>query len=64
MTLYCEDVYYIEQDNEWCFFYDEKENNEDSIFVQNKVKKLIKLLNEGKLELLNMDIENELFDIL
>lgn len=64
LRKYCEDIFFFEDDNEWCFFYDENENDEESVYIQSKVKILIEKLNNGELKYLNMDIENEIYDIL
>jgi len=64
LRKYCENVYYFNDDKKWCFFYDENENDTESISIQNKVKKLIESLNSGDLKYLDMDIENDLYDML
>jgi len=64
MVIYCKNIYYFEKDKEWCFFYGDNEKDDESIFLQKKVKKLIELLNNGELKYLDMDIENEIYDIL
>jgi hypothetical protein len=60
-ALYCKTL--IKERDCWNYYHNDKNNDEDTILL-GKMDKLIDLLNINEDKYLNMDIENEIYDLL
>jgi hypothetical protein len=60
-AVYCEGL--VKQNGVWNFYSDGK-TNENSEFLLSKIEKFIDMLNIDDTIYMNMDIQNEIYDIL
>lgn len=50
--------------NEWHFWWELIEGNENYNIYKNKMNNLLKLLNENEIDIINRDIEDEIYDMI